>query len=228
MKKNYTISFLLMMGIINNFFAQQQIEISLSGPIANATTANKNPTPLANDTLKPPGLSKPCGKTYYTYHLNPPNSGYAFGNNSLGEKESAQKYNYTGAISEILVWYFGKKGTTGSSTAKIYSINASTKAPETVLSESAAITTGDITKNPAVYTFSPPVSVSGGFAASVVFPTNGDTVGLNCTTAGCCSSDSLSWVNVFGGWWSVNKLFKINLDLIILPVASINTVGVNE
>lgn len=230
MKKFYKIFFLLMPAIITTCFAQPFDPNSISRTVGRKSSV----MPFANDTLIPPAWNMPCGDSIFIYTFSTA-KGYIFGNNSYGETQCAQRYNaVNGTISEILVQYGKKKGTTGITTAKIYSVNPTTKAPQNDLGTSAVVTTASVSITAYTsYVFSPSVSVSDGFYAAVVLPTTaGDTVGILSFKFGCSSSDSLSWLNLpgFGGWNSVTGLFAPpdnNTDIVILPVGAVNT-GVNE
>ncbi len=233
MKKLYTLSLSLLL-IAGLSFGQSNFETT---KITVQAFSKATPVPFAVDTMVPPAWNMACGDSVFNYGFAAPASGSIFGNNSYGETEAAQRYNFvTGSITEVLVWYGKKKGTAGTTTAKIYSINGTTKAPQTALGTSAVVTTGSITTNPYTsYMFSSPVSVSGGFYAAVAFPTtSGDSVGILSFKFGCASNDSLSWINIpsLGGWRSVLGLFggivaTDNADLVILPIGNINS-GVNE
>lgn len=233
MKKFYTLS-LSLLAIVGASFAQSNFE---SNKIISQAFSKTTPALFAVDTMVPPAWNMACGDSVFNYGFAAPASGSIFGNNSYGETEAAQRYNFvTGSITEVLVWYGKKKGTSGTTTAKIYSINSTTKAPQTALGTSAVVTTGSITTNPYTsYMFSSAVSVSGGFYAAVTFPTtSGDSVGILSFKFGCASNDSLSWINIpsLGGWRSVLGLFggivsTDNADLVILPIGNINS-GVNE
>jgi hypothetical protein len=182
--------------------------------------------------MVPPAWDMVCGDSVFLYSFGAANPGKIFGNNSYGETECAQRYNFvTGSISEVLVWYGFTKGTNGTTTAKIYSIDGTAKGPLTALGTSAVVTTGNITTNPFTsYMFTPAVSVAGGFCAGIVFPTTtGDSVGILSFKFGCSSPDSLSWIKI-GGWLSVTGSFNPpnnNTDLMILPIGTVNS-GVNE
>lgn len=240
MKKPYKILFLLMPAVISNSFAQSFNANSISGTAFKKSIPTVlAPTIFAIDTLVPPAWNMPCGDSgVFIYTFTSPAKGYIFGNNSYGETQCAQRYNSViGTISEVLVQYGKKKGTTGTTSAKIYSVNPITKAPQNDLGTSEVITTASVSiTNYTGYKFSSPVPVSDGFYAAVVFPTTtGDTVGILSFEFGCSSPDSLSWMNLpgsFGGWNAVSRLFKNsapknNTDIVILPVGDVNT-SVNE
>lgn len=233
MKKIYAVAFLLMSGLFCSLSAQNSVAVGAGIPVTKPTVSVIS-TQMVVDTLEPGSWGMPyqCDTAFVYYNLLAPASGFAFGNNSYGEIECAQKYYATGTVSEVLVWYAYKTGTTGTTSAKIYSISPTTKGPMTVLGTSSnTVTTGSILTTPyTAYTFSPPVAVAISFAVASVFPTTaGDTVAVVSTKLGCSTPDSLSWANAaaFGGWDHVKGLFGVNLDLVILPIADVGA-GINE
>ena len=243
MKKLYTILTLSVSCFFFASHAQSQLGACTLTPVAASFTAKSSPSLLAIDTLTPPTAgTMPCGDTAYFYYVDntPHDSGYAFGNNKYGETQCAQKYYATGSVTEVLVRYPHKYGTSGSNSVKIYSIDAAKKGPSaTVLGTSASITTGNLAASGFTsFTFTTPVPVVTAFAAAAVFPTNGDTVAVGSThlklangTPACVAApyDSLSWENfpAFGGWGTTFGFFtgdKTNsVDFFIWPV--VNTVG---
>lgn len=223
MKKFYTsvLSFFAMIVIAN---AQGNI-IPVGSPIALPHVITKGVVPFATDTLWPPSFTPSplmCDTSLVYYKLSPPNTGYAFGNNSIGETECAQKYSATGTLSKVIVLYGKKVGATGTTAAKIYSINGTTKAPLTALGTSAVVTIATMPATGFVdYNFTPSVTLAGGFAASVVFPvTPGDSVAVASTEIGCATTDSLSWLNIGGTWTSITDAFGANAELCIFPIAN--------
>jgi len=215
--------------------AQSQISVTKLTPVEAASISqSNNPMPLSTTTLVPTSHSYTCAASQYYYRLEkvaPWDTGYAFGTSIFGETECAQRYNaYTGTISDVLVRYGKKAGTTGSTYGEIYTINPTTKAPQTLSGTSAAITTGSITTSGYTdYVFSPAITVTNGFYAAIKLPTTaGDTVVILVNQLGCSTTDSLAWENFSpGGWWSVAYNYGVNTDLNILAVGNINT-GVNE
>lgn len=226
------------MAVFNNAFSQELK--SIPNPLTPSLLVNHNYTfssrMMTLDTLVPPTWSLNCftsdtapfvcGTLDYAM---PVDSGYLFGNNVYYETECAQRYSMTGNISEVLVMYCHKNGSSGSTAAKIYSVNAGTKEPQTVLGTSSAVSTGSIV--PFVltsYTFSSPVAVAGEFAAAVVFPTvTGDTVAVTSSKMGCATTDSLSWsyFPFLGGWYNAIETGgqMYNVDLAIYPVVDVPT-----
>ena len=135
MRKSYTLVTIFTAFI---FYSAQAQPGALKRP-ATAVAAdplfqNINPTPLTTQTLVPTAFSLPCAaqKWYYYFdYVTPIDTGYLFGNNKYGESECSQVYkSLSGSISQILVGFGHKAGTTGTTTAKIYSINPTTKAPQ--------------------------------------------------------------------------------------------------
>lgn len=241
MKKLYTIV-LFTLSLFITASAQSRFSASTFTPIAvESINQTSNPVPLTTATMVPTSHSYTCSANQYYYHYDiktPIDTGFLFGNNIFGETECAQRYNnYTGTISQVLVRYGHKAGTTGSTYAEIYTINPTTKAPQTLSGTSAVVTTGNITTTAYnAYTFSPAIAVTGGFYAAVKLPTTtGDTVAIvvNRLGIGCYTTDSLAWENYSpGGWWSaINNYssgsFNGNTDLNILAVGDVNA-GVNE
>ena len=231
MKKIYTTLFLSMIALF--VFAQSARKTYPLTAVSLPQSVSKGEHPFAIDTLWPPSFSPNvlmCDTHLVYYKLQAPNTGYAFGNNSIGETECAQKYSATGTVSKVIVLYGKKIGSAGTTSAKLYSIDAVKKGPSgTVLGTSAVVTIGSMPSTGFVdYTFSAPVTVSGGFAASIVFPTTaGDSVALASTLIGCATTDSLSWLSVASVWGSINDLFGSNAELCIFPVANTNS-GVAE
>ena len=248
MKKIYSLLLFIAAGLFCSVSAQQQSSLLFKGHIVAKKSGTSNP--LVVDTLMPPSSGMPCDTIYYYYQWDattPIDSGYAFGNDKFGSVEVAQKYNYTGVVNEVLVSVGYKKGTTGTTTVKIYDVSATNKQPLNVIGTSTTtITTGTIsTTQYNSYTFASPVAVNGNFAASVVLPSPiaGDTIVVTATNLQCAGTDSLSWIkyNTAWGWLSTfNALatvygypyatlvtFNYNIDLTIYPVVD-NTIGINE
>ena len=256
MKKIYTLITFVAAGLFCTAFAQQQFT-NLPIAIPGAKLSNSPPpSTMATDTLRPPSWTLPCnaGDTSWFYswdRVSPKDSGYVDGNDKFGATECAQKYNATGTVTEVLVYYAHLHGTNGTTTAKIYSVNATTKKPLSVIGTSTTtITTGNLASTfLGVYGFSSPVSVNGYFDVAVEFPspTSGDTVVVSGTKFQCAGTpaDSLSWSNEtsFGGWMSSFSLgvrilknaytyaalvgYNFTHDLFIFPVVTIAS-GMNE
>ncbi len=239
MKKIYSLTLIFSAAVLPAF-GQARFSGAAHPVSAPATTSPKAPSSVlaGADTLEPPSFGMPfqCDTAPKYYNWQAPASGFVFGNNSYGELECAQKYYATGTVEEVLVWIAYKKGTTGLTTAKIYTINPATKGPSTtVLGTSAPVTTGSISTTAFTsYTFAATVAVTNEFAAAVVFPTTtGDTIAVVSTAIGCATPDSLSWGNFpsFGGWLCTPALISgnPNCDLYIFPVGTLSpTLGINE
>ncbi|MFN8116484.1 MAG: T9SS type A sorting domain-containing protein [Bacteroidia bacterium] len=197
-----------------------------------------NFTTTAQYTVNAVGYS--FGTNATTYTLSPAIAA-AVGTPTVVDvtNKAAQKYNVTGNVSvtDIIVATGIAEGT-GLVSAKIYSENATTKAPSTQVGTTATKALNTFTGYDAI-TFSTPVALSAGnFFVSIEAPAIGgaglDTLAILSTVGGCSSTDSLSWISnvvtpaVFaGGWSSVNSAFGQNLDLLIFPVVDITT-GVNN
>lgn len=187
-----------------------------------------------SDTLYPPSAMLPCFDTLTIYGAGP--AGYVLGNNSYGDKEKAQKYNYTGtgSVTSVLA-YLVAKTATGNASVKIYDINPTTKKPNTMLGQSATVALSAVpAQNLTIFNFTTPVSLSGNFAASVVLPTGTtDTLVVVSTKSGCYSNDSLAWeMQADGNWYSVETQWgvapnSLKCDMVILPVVQ-TTVGMTQ
>ena len=183
--------------------------------------------------------------------------GYAFGTDvtyyttggttyTVTTDMSAQKYNVTGSgvmVTDVLI-LAGKAKSNASTaliSAKIFSENTTTKAPNAQIGVTAtkALNTFTTGTTANVLTFSTPVPVSAGnFFAAVQSPiiggVNKDTLAILSTKLGCSSTDSLSWTYtiynpaaITPSWNSVKSNFGSNLDIMIYPVISITT-GLNS
>ena len=182
-----------------------------------------------NDTLYPLSATLPCFDSLTIY--GNASFGYVSGSNSFGDKEKAQKYVNPGAgtISSVLVYALAKS-TTGTSSVKIYSINPTTKAPNTTsLGESSPVAlSAVVVNNVTPYNFTTPVSFTGDFACSVVLPTGAtDTLVVVSTKNGCYSNDSLTWEKQSNDtWYSFVSQWTsggvgINIDMVIFPVVQL-------
>jgi len=188
----------------------------------------------ANDTIFPPSALMPCFDTLTYYQAGA--AGYVTGNNQYGDTEKAQKFlgipTNTTVISALA--YVIAKSTTGSSTLKIYSVNATTGEPQTELGQSASIANSAIAAGLTVYNFATPVDVAGEFFASVVLPTGAtDTLVVVSTKDKCFQVDELSWERWdTGAWHTIKSQWgaggnPLQVDLVIFPVIN-TTVGMTE
>lgn len=241
MKKLYTLSFCLFLLLSLGSYAQTRIAGSVSVPVLSGNPKSGLPgVMMVVDTLVPPSYGSPfmCDTAFRCYDFDyalPVDTGYVYGTSKYNGTECAQKYYATGGVSEVLVQYGAKAGTSGITMAKIYSINPLTKGPLAVLGTSNTVTTGNISLTAYTkYTFSSPVAVNTSFAAAVVFPTtatSGDTVGVVSTKIYCSSGDTLAWINFpnLGGWKSCPRAYSVpydataNHDLVIYPVIDLAT-----
>jgi len=244
MKKIY--SLLILSATVVSAFGQARISGTMNPVSVEAGTVVKrsNPSILVIDTMDTPVFSMACftGDVAPFVFYNLGSAGYLAGNSSYGQTEVAQRYSFTGngTISEVLIWYAVAKAANGTTSAKVYSINATTKTPQTALGTSPVVLTGSIlTTGYTSYTFSPAVSVTADFAVASVLPTTiaaGDTACIVSTKLSCFSPDSSSYLNIpaFGGWNEIKALVNTpptpqdsSIDLMIKPVIDITT-GINS
>ena len=179
--------------------------------------------------------------------------GYSFGTDvtyftqgattyTINNTTAAQKYNVTGTgitVTDVLVLAGKAKSSAGTTmiNAKIFSENATTKAPNAQMGVTAmkALNTFTTGTSYNVLTFGTPVSITAGnFFAAIESPSIGgatkDTLAILSSKLGCSSTDSLSWTYVTynpavvaPAWGSVISNFGSNLDLAIFPVLNITT-----
>lgn len=186
------------------------------GPSTEASTKD-----VTVDTIWSATSYMPCGDslTYYSIGAN----GYLTGNNTYGDLEKGMLIKHTGAgsVTGVIVMVV-KKGTVGTGTCavNIYSKDAVTNLPGTLLGTSVAKTLSSITTNTNTFTFTTPVAVTGDFFANVVLPqVAGDTIIVISTKSTCQGPDSVavdqasdnSFMYMKTGWgW--------NGDLAIWPI----------
>jgi PKD repeat protein len=190
------------------------------------------------DTLYPPTSLLACGDSLTYYGMG--TSGYVTGNDTYGDLEDAQRYINTnsGTISKVIVGEKAIKAATGTASTyvKLYSVNATTKAPSTLLGTSNAVAMSAISTSGAFvsYTFATPIAITGSFYASLVLPTvSGDTLVVYSTKTTCNSGDSLAWQKWSDGTWyafvnPANFTSKPNFDLAIYPVICTTVTGTQE
>lgn len=170
-----------------------------------------------------------CNLAMYYADSSPYDSGYVCGQNAWLDKEKAMLYSGSngGTISDVYVMYGLKKGTSGSTSVKLYSSNAGV--PGTLLGTSAAIAKSAIdTTNQGInfnnlYHFSTPITVGTDFFVSVVLPT-----GFNNTTnqlaiwssAYACSSTLPLAYELWSDdtWNDFITVYSTNIDMAIFPV----------
>jgi C1A family cysteine protease len=182
--------------------------VSAVGSYSGYVTYKSGISHLGCNTLLWPNVDTPCGWDSLSYWGWGNADGYATGNDGWGDQEDAQKYNNTvsGTISAVSV---GEQSITTTNVSdntyvKIYSVDAITKAPSTLLGTSDPVPMSAISTNFAYvnYTFATPVNVTGAFCASLVLPTiNGDTLVVSASPGDCNDGDSLSWEKFANGTW---------------------------
>jgi hypothetical protein len=236
MKKiTFLVAVLMLIGSMA-FSQKNSFKLKQGGVIHQVSSLPQSELATACDTLLPPTATLPCGDSLVYYMLQS-NAGYFTGNDKYGDEAIAQKYNNTvnGTISKVLVAEAAVKAATGTTTTsvKLYSINATTKAPSTLLGTSNAVAMSAISASGlTAYTFTTPVAITGAFAASVVFPTTaGDTLAVYSNPQDCHTTDSLSWtMESDGNWYAYSNGYSnwgANIELAIYPVLCPGT-GINE
>lgn len=190
------------------------------------------------DTLFAPVAGTLCYEdslTYYTIGAN----GYATGNNAYGFQEDAQRVNNTatGEISNVVVIEAGFDAPSAANTyVKLYGVDATSKAPSGLLGTSNPVALSSISESGAYvdYTFTPPVSISEAFYASVVLPTAaGDTLVVISSREDCNNGDSLSWEKWSDGSWhsfmSPNNFGPtFDPELYIFPILCTGSANVSQ
>jgi len=201
-------------------------------------------TPAGCDTILPPSITS-CGwdslGIYYA-DASPHDSGYVSGSNAYLDKEKAMKFSgvANGTVSDVIVMYGLKAGTSGNTSVKIYSVNGGS--PGTLSGTSATIVKSAIdTTNYGlnlnnVYHFSTPVSVSSDFFASVVLPTTWadgtNELAIWSENISCSSgSGTLAYEKWSDNTWhafSDADVYNVNIDMMIFPVVCVTTTGIKE
>jgi hypothetical protein len=258
MKKVYS-SLLIAFASIT-FFQTANAQLALPGTgVPQAVAGSRTSAPYFNqavvDTMFPPVFMDTCftnNLTPYTYYnWVSPAIGYVTGNSKLYPSagadyvglELAQRYSFTGnaMITDVLVEYGLVVGSDGNTSAKIYTKNAATKLPKTQLGISDTLSTLILTTNTLTdYTFTPAITVTSDFFASIVLPDStptGDTVVIFSTLLNCHSSDSISSVRYQvgsgSGWIAFTSFLEhdavrdTGLEMAIYPVLNVVS-GVND
>ncbi|MEL7531678.1 MAG: T9SS type A sorting domain-containing protein [Bacteroidota bacterium] len=163
---------------------------------------------LEFDTLLPPSLSQACGQTVVAFSVN---NGWGFlaGTNNFSDLEKAQRFDFSGSagfnVQEIWGFFAGATAVgDGDITAKVYSVDGSTGAPDALLGTSAIVKTSAVVMpdsliRPTIFTFASPVDiVDPSFFASIDFSSlyaANDTAGLFTTTNDPvdCGSNESAW-----------------------------------
>jgi hypothetical protein len=231
----------------------QQLHLGQAQPSSQSLVAPSGVTAVVIDTIMPKSvmaggcaLSGTSAGLYY-YSINrgtARDSGFYFGTGkfpqagvtvtALGQRFTLGASNAT--LTNIIVRAAKGKGGTTTTTASVYSLNAS-KAPNAVLGTStplpmSAYTTTGYTN----FAFSTPVALTANtsYFATITVPAFGgadkDTLAILDTKAGCNSNDSLAYVQANNiAWTPVTRIFGStqNMDLMIFPVVDIAT-GINN
>ena len=237
-------------------FKVGQAKLSTKQTIA-ARGTNPSPATVTIDTLMPVSVQAGgCGLTGGLYNyvcdaVAPMDSGYIFGTGLINvgaptaasAVEVAQKYNVASSgttVTDILVLAGVAHGGTVTTVAKVYTENAASHKPNTVLGTSATLPMSSYTT--AGYTafhFATAVAVPvGNFFAAVTVPAMGgadsDSLSVLSTQIGTCPAglnDSCSAIKLSApaaGWYLVKTVFGGHGDLMIFPVINITTTGINS
>jgi hypothetical protein len=253
MKKMITISALALSLSLSAQHAIPQHQQVFTKNIASLSNLKTSGT--TTDTLRPASLSKGgCGVStatatagqyiiyYYTIDdVAPIDTGYLFGSNILGINEVAQKYTVTGTASVSDVMFIANAASSSGTTTKvisnIYSQDATTKGPGTVLGTASKplINISADSYNTISYTTAVVVDNSTFFATILSPPLGGatkDTLALLTTAYGCTSADSLAWIKTPSQWYSMKTFFgtpKDAVDFVIFPVVTVpSSAGINS
>ena len=220
MKKNYILLLIILFSV--QVFAQKKVGIPVDFKTFSANTEKEN------KTLYPtPFVTTGCDTLFiYTFSGN---GGYVCGTNSYNDLEKAQKFNLNGTTTVIEVdacLYTTTPSSAANTYIKVYSINPTTKGPQTLLGTSNPVAINAFAANGSAtkFTFASPVSVTDGFFVSFVIPTS-DTAAVYQSNDGCWSGDSLafekwksdnSWHSIYSSW------SKFETDLAIFPIVPID------
>ncbi len=190
---------------------------------------------VANDTLRPESFTQPCGSTVLTY-LSSANWGYVSGTNGFGDKEKAQRLEYstTADIDILEVWaFFAVAKSVGDGTVKFKLYDTFTDGgPNNFIGEtgSSRVSGLGVADSAIVATIFPVignVSLSGesSFLASLdisgIYATN-DTVSL-FTTEEPCGDTTSSWELFSDDTWanmSSSVTWGLQIDLYLASVIS--------
>lgn len=213
-------------------YAQQfTIKEVVSAPVKLDFSVTK-----ADDTLSAPVFytGYPCADTITYFNVG---TGYLTGNGTLSGMamtECSQAFDNTtsGNVVGAIAILQSISGTSGTFTAKAYSVDGTQK-PTTALATSNPVSTSTLTLgvNQVVFTFATPPAVTGNFAVSVVYPTaTGDTIAVFQTNESCvdAAKDGYAYVNLTGlGWYQYKAIMSANsmgsFDLFIFSIVSSTT-----
>jgi hypothetical protein len=209
-----------------------------------ATSLSQKVLGTSCDTVFPSSFNGTCLDSLTLYvpdGIAPYDSGYITGQCAYKWKELAQKYAPPAGstISDVIVMYALKAGTTGSTSVKVYNHTTAGK-PNTALGTSATIAKSAIdTTNFGlnfnnVYHFTTAITCIDSMFISVVIPTTfttgtdelaiwGENIACSSTSGTLCG-----WLKYGSTWYSFAGAFGINIDMAILPVFCTTTTGIND
>ncbi|MEM6348087.1 MAG: T9SS type A sorting domain-containing protein [Bacteroidota bacterium] len=243
MKK--VILLLLVIGFSLSLTAQNRQYDPVPSKVIRVETPALSSPRLEFDTLLPPSLSQPCGQSVVSFLVSPPNWGLLAGTNSFTDQEKAQRFDFTGSagfnVQEI--WGFFSDAVVvgdGDITAKVYSVDAASGAPDALLGTSAAVKTSAVVMpdsliRPTIFTFGTPVDVADpSFFASIdisALYAAQDTAGLFTTNddMGPCGSNESAWekwsdnswhtYTDMGGWGSdIDNVIGVMVEFFVTDI----------
>jgi hypothetical protein len=223
MKKIYILAVLVT--FVSFGFAQKHV----GKPISTKSISINSESRSTTDTLYAvPWQTVNACDSFFIYGVS--GGGYVTGTNNYGDLEKAQKFSLTGLTNPIQVtnilapFWTNTPTSTANIVMKIYSVNTTTKGPQTLLGTSNAVTISQIvTGGMTNFTFTTPVTVTTSFFASFVVP-SADTAVVYESKQGCWSNDSLAfelWSPAPGTWHSMYASWGttgFQMDLAIFPV----------
>ena len=191
------------------------------------------------DTLVHPALADTCGIIPFTFSPNE-QWGFVGGTNGFLDWEKAQQLTYSEAsafyVHEVWGWFESPSiGSDGNMVASVYETDPDTGGPVRYIGSSAPLKVSELNTDPSqllptVFTFDPPVLVTGNSVlASIDFSglyATQDTVTLFMTEDGC-GDGANSW-ELFGDgatWTPISESWQLNSDFFISAVVSASDVG---
>ena len=196
---------------------------------------HQNASKPITDTIMPQSFSGSCLDSLKLYYADqaPHDSGWICGTNGWQDKEKAMKFYLGNATVTGAIPFFGiRKGTNGTVYAKIYTRDATTKGPGTLLATSNGIAMSAIdTFNSGinfrnVFHFTPAISVTDTFFISFTLPTfvnNNTELGLISESINCSRPYRYNaWEQWYDNTWhSFFAAYNANIDMAIFPVINV-------
>jgi hypothetical protein len=169
MKKIYILAVLVT--FVSFGFAQKHV----GKPISTKSISINSESRSTTDTLYAvPWQTVNACDSFFIYGVS--GGGYVTGTNNYGDLEKAQKFSLTGLTNPIQVtnilapFWTNTPTSTANIVMKIYSVNTTTKGPQTLLGTSNAVTISQIvTGGMTNFTFTTPVTVTTSFSQVLSF-----------------------------------------------------------